>query len=199
MPSVANLVAKAKSEKSPREVAECVSVLLKRGLSQRKIAAEIGHSPAWMTRLLQWQRGGYVGDAFGAGHHTERVFTRPGEQHLSAADRATVAAARAAARKEDRKYLFDELMKQMAARAKAQDELKRLKSENARHGFSRRPAIRPKAIDRESRDRLTKLLGMLGSNGNGEVGNAGRKADDLRRKLGMTWQDLIIASVEDAA
>jgi hypothetical protein len=197
MPSVAALVAKAKSEKTPRGVAECVAALHKRGLSQRKIAAEIGRSPAWVTRLLQWQRGGYVGDAFGAGHHTERAFTRAGEQHLSVEDRATIAAARAAAKKEDRNFLFNELMQQMAARAKAQDELKRLKSET-RQGFSIRPAINPKAIDRESRDRLTKLLGMTGSNGEGEVANAARMADDLRRKLGMTWQDLIIASVEDA-
>jgi hypothetical protein len=91
MPSVAAIVAKAKSEKSPRAVAECVAALKGRGLSQSKIAAEIGR-----------------------------------------------------------------------------------------------------------RDRLTKLLGMLGSNGDGEVDNAGRMADDLRRKLGMTWHDLIIASVEDA-
>jgi hypothetical protein len=197
MRSVADLVAKAKAAKSPREVAECVSELQARGLSQRKIAVELGRSGAWVNRLLAWQRGGFVGDAFGAGNHPERAFIREGEQHLSAADRATIAAARAAAKKEDRNFLFDELMQQMAARAKAQDELKRLKSE-MRQGSSLRPAIKPKAIDRESRDRLTKLLGMTGSNGDGEVANAARKADDLRRKLGMTWADLIIASVEDA-
>jgi transposase-like protein len=198
MRSIADLLAKARSVKTLREVAECVALLKQRGLSQGQIARELGRSPAWMTRLLQWQRGGYIGDPFGAGHHTERVFTRAGEDHLSVEDRATIAAARAAARKEDRNFLFDELMKQMAARAKAQDELKRLKSE-MRQGFSLSPAINPKAIDRESRDRLTKLLGMLGSNGDGEVDNAGRKADDLRRKLGMTWADLIIAAPDALA
>jgi hypothetical protein len=196
MKSVADLLAKARSVKTLREVAECVAVLQQRGLSQGKIARELGRSPAWMTRLLQWQRGGYVGDLFGAGHHTERAFTRAGEEHLSVEDRATIAAARAAAKKEDRNFLFDMLLEKMHACAEAKAELRRLKkeSEMRNHAFSFRPAIKPKVIDRETRDRLTKLLGMLGSNGDGEVDNAGRIADELRRKLGLTWHDLIIAS-----
>lgn len=41
------------------------------------------------------------------------------------------------------------------------------------------------------RDRLTRLLGMLGSDYPGEVANAGRLADRLVRAAGLTWRDVI--------
>jgi hypothetical protein len=41
------------------------------------------------------------------------------------------------------------------------------------------------------RDRLAKLLGMLGSSHVGEVANAGRLADKLVRGAGLTWPDII--------
>jgi hypothetical protein len=41
------------------------------------------------------------------------------------------------------------------------------------------------------RDRLTRLLGMLGSSFDGEVANAGRAADKLVRAAGLTWPDII--------
>jgi hypothetical protein len=43
-------------------------------------------------------------------------------------------------------------------------------------------------IDRE---RLIKLLGLLGSDHNGEIAAAGRMADALIRDLGVTWADVI--------
>ena len=43
-------------------------------------------------------------------------------------------------------------------------------------------------IDRE---RLIKLLGLLGSDHNGEIAAAGRMADALIRDAGVTWADLI--------
>ena len=43
-------------------------------------------------------------------------------------------------------------------------------------------------IDRE---RLTKLLGLLGSGHDGEVAAAGRMADALIRDAGVTWADVI--------
>jgi hypothetical protein len=41
------------------------------------------------------------------------------------------------------------------------------------------------------RDRLTRLLGMLGSDHLGEVANAGRLADKMVRAAGLTWPDII--------
>ena len=43
-------------------------------------------------------------------------------------------------------------------------------------------------IDRE---RLTKLLGLLGSGHDGEIAAAGRMADALIRNAGVTWADVI--------
>ena len=43
-------------------------------------------------------------------------------------------------------------------------------------------------IDRE---RLIKLLGLLGSDHNGEIAAAGRLADALIRDAGVTWADVI--------
>jgi hypothetical protein len=49
--------------------------------------------------------------------------------------------------------------------------------------------------DQLSRDRLVKILGMLGSNQDGEVLNAAHAAECLRRRLGMTWAQLIIKGI----
>jgi hypothetical protein len=40
------------------------------------------------------------------------------------------------------------------------------------------------------RDRLAKLLGMLGSDHDGEVVNAARAADRLVRRSGLRWPDI---------
>jgi hypothetical protein len=46
-------------------------------------------------------------------------------------------------------------------------------------------------LDRRAADRLTKLLGMLGSSHNGERAAAALKADELVRELNLTWRDVI--------
>jgi hypothetical protein len=43
------------------------------------------------------------------------------------------------------------------------------------------------------RDRLGKLLGMLGSDHDGEVAAAGRAADRLVREAGLTWREVLAA------
>jgi hypothetical protein len=47
------------------------------------------------------------------------------------------------------------------------------------------------ALAEVDRDRLAKLLGLLGSTFDGEVANAGRLADKLVRAAGLTWPDII--------
>jgi hypothetical protein len=47
------------------------------------------------------------------------------------------------------------------------------------------------ALAEADRDRLAKLLGLLGSAYDGEVANAGRLADKLVRAAGLTWPDII--------
>lgn len=48
------------------------------------------------------------------------------------------------------------------------------------------------------RDLLVKCLGMLGSNKDGEVVNAARQAEQLRIKLGLSWQQLIVKVIKSA-
>jgi hypothetical protein len=47
------------------------------------------------------------------------------------------------------------------------------------------------------RVKLVKLLGMLGSDHDGERANAARLADEHRRKSGLTWHDLVLPIAED--
>jgi hypothetical protein len=49
------------------------------------------------------------------------------------------------------------------------------------------------------RNRLTQLLGMLGSDHDGEVVNAGRLATRLVRSAGLTWNDVVARSFESSA
>src|SRR5262245_64972779 len=50
------------------------------------------------------------------------------------------------------------------------------------------------ALDPCIADRLAKLLGMLGSDHDGERASAARKADQLVREHGLRWPDVIASS-----
>src|SRR5260221_13111509 len=45
---------------------------------------------------------------------------------------------------------------------------------------------------RLDRDRLARVLGLLGSAHDGEVVSAGRAADTLVRRAGLTWPDIVL-------
>ena len=45
------------------------------------------------------------------------------------------------------------------------------------------------------RDRLAKLLGMLGSSHHGEIVAAARQAERLRANAGLTWQEIILPAL----
>ncbi len=49
------------------------------------------------------------------------------------------------------------------------------------------PSLQP-----DYRAKLVKLLGMLGSDHDGERANAARLADEHRRKSGLTWHDFVL-------
>ena len=190
-----------------RKAAGYIAAAQAQGATQASIAKELGKSQPWVARLLRWHREGCVGEAFGRGHHRERERADyyPGNnQDLSEDDQAQVKAAQAAARKKDRKFLFDMFIDEMNRRVEAEKKVKRLEAENLkllmanlqsgtqRPAAKAAPAVSP--IDHDTRDRLVKFLGMLGSNGDGEVVNAARMAEDLRRTLKLTWPDLIVAA-----
>ena len=45
------------------------------------------------------------------------------------------------------------------------------------------------------RDRLAKLLGMMGSTHDGEVVAAARQAERLRADAGLTWHEIVLAAL----
>jgi hypothetical protein len=51
--------------------------------------------------------------------------------------------------------------------------------------------MKPRSLVQLPRDRIAKLLGMLGSDHDGEVLNAARMADRLVREQGITWFDVL--------
>ena len=210
--SIAELLSCAKTEiaageKSMRRAAEYIAAAQAKGAKQTAIAKELGKSQSWVNRLLRWHGEGCIGDAFGRSHHRERVNYYPGNNsELSEDDQARVKAAQAAAWKKDRKFLLEMFFKEMNRAGEAQERVKQLEaekfkrlmadlqSETQRPAAKAEPAVKAKPIDHEFRDRLVKLLGMLGSSGDGEVVNAARMAEDLRLKLKLTWPDLIVAA-----
>ncbi|PWT71764.1 MAG: hypothetical protein C5B59_17445 [Bacteroidetes bacterium] len=50
--------------------------------------------------------------------------------------------------------------------------------------------------DQAWKDRLIRLLGMLGSSFDGERANAGKMANDMLKKAGLTWEDVISVNVK---
>jgi hypothetical protein len=66
-------------------------------------------------------------------------------------------------------------------------EVRRLQEENDRLK-AQLDRVLASAIDRA---KLAKILGRLGSRHDGEVMNAARMAEDLRRQAGLSWEDLL--------
>jgi hypothetical protein len=54
-------------------------------------------------------------------------------------------------------------------------------------------------LDDAAVERLTKLLGMLGSDHDGERASAALKADQLIRSRGLTWQQILLRDNFDTA
>ena len=55
------------------------------------------------------------------------------------------------------------------------------------------------AVDPAIRQKLARLLGMLGSEHDGEALNAGRLADKLVRSAGLSWHEVLNAAAEPVA
>jgi len=54
-----------------------------------------------------------------------------------------------------------------------------------------RPTGQPATVPEHTRRRMARLLGLLGSDHEGEVIAAAKAAEQLRRRRGMTWQQLL--------
>jgi multidrug resistance efflux pump len=104
-----------------------------------------------------------------------------------------------------------EAAKAKAEAAKARAEAARARSENARARADARRAEQDafanffsgrrerKILHSGPRELLIKALGMLGSEHDGEILSAAHAAEAQRRKLGMTWEELLISADETEA
>lgn len=207
--SVAALLSRAKASiagyylgvTSLRSAAEDVAAAQAQGATQSEIAATIGKSQPWVNRLLQWRTGGYQDTAFGP----ESKAKRERSAKYQATDKSSAKPKPSSEARFNAEAAKAEAAKAKAQAAKAKADAARARSENAKaradarraqheafaNLFGRRES---KVMNARARDVLVKALGMLGSDSDGEVLNAARVAEKQRRKLNMTWDDIIIAA-----
>jgi hypothetical protein len=209
--TVTELLSRAKQaiesgENSMRAAAEDIAAAQEQGATQRQIAEAVGKSAAWVNQLLKWRQSGYKdGTAFGpqakASRQRARVRATEHQKKQKAAassEEAQAAAARAraeTAEAEAAKAKAD-AQKAKAEAAKAKAEARAAKEQARIHrAFSRKFGIILDELDYHQRDRLVKLLGMLGSQHDGERANAAQFVEQQRAALGLTWDQLIIPAV----
>lgn len=70
------------------------------------------------------------------------------------------------------------------------------KRQRAKYAAPNNSKPKKATLDRASRDTLVKSLGMLGSDHDGEVLAAARTVERLRRKFGVTWEQLVVEASE---
>jgi hypothetical protein len=209
MLSVAALLSRAKTSiaayyngvNSLRSAAEDVAAAKAQGATQSEIADALGKSQPWVNRLLQWRKGGYQDTAFGpeskakrersASYQAPDKSSKKPKQSSEARFNAEAAKAKAEAAKAKA-----DAARARSEHAKAKAEAKRAAYEAWHDAYGGRRER--KVMDAKARDTLVKALGMLGSDSDGEVLNAARVAEKQRRKLGLTWDDIIVAAATEA-
>jgi hypothetical protein len=191
--AVSELLSKAKDaiasgDRSYREAAEYIADAQAQGATQRTIAAKLGKSAAWVNRLLAWRAGGFIGDAFDRAHR--KRFVQPAEQTAESADHAESAAFDSAESADSEADEAERRFNEWFIRTSHQRQRVNM--------FDFYGIRRLRFAEAKDRDILVRALGMLGSDQPGEVLNAARVVEKQRRKLNITWDDLIIPAPPDA-
>jgi hypothetical protein len=191
------------------QAAENIAAASERGATQRKIADVVGKSAAWVNGLLKWRLAGYPATAFGPQRAASRATFRQSEQNAERkpATDGEQARAQTARAQADKAKAEAATAKAKAAEAKAKAQKAKEDAAKARANAKKAKADRDKAfagafgdhnkkatIDKGSRERLVKFLGMLGSDHVGERDNAAVKAETLRKKVNLSWDQLILES-----
>ena len=223
MTTVAALLSRAKDSiesgvTSWRAATEDMAAAKLLGASQRQIARAVGMSSTWVHQMLKWRAEGYKdGTPFGPQSKANRLRARAGQaadqqkqkadqsdtgrdqaQAAAASARAKTAKAEAAKAKADAEKATAEARRAKAEALKAQAEAARAEAE-ARSARARANNPNRQKVHSGPRELLVKALGMLGSDQAGERDNAARFAERERKKLGMTWDELVIPAVEAEA
>jgi hypothetical protein len=206
--SIAELLNRAKisiqaGEHSLHQAAEDIAAASERGTTQREIAQTVGKSLGWVNGLLKWRSAGYPDTAFGPASKAKRaraaaMFRRPEQTKTTTKSRPASTSEQARAEKAKAEAAT---AKANAARAKAEAatakaEARKAKAEadarEKKYIFEMMGGRRKKPIHSSTRDLLIKALGMLGSDQAGERDNAALMAEKLRKKINMSWEELII-------
>jgi hypothetical protein len=196
----------ADGEASLQKAAECIAQAQGEGATQREIAEAVGKSAAWVSQLLKWRGGGYEGSAFGSAKAQQRATFRQSEQKakpVTTDEQARVEQARAeaAAEKARERAAKAEAERAKHERKKAEADARRAREEGRRarqRATWGRWTSGAAEINSGPRTLLVKALGMLGSDHDGEILAAARTAEQQRRKLNLTWDELIVEAAAEA-
>lgn len=198
------------------QAAEDIAAASEQGATQRQIAKAVGKSAAWVNGLLKWRTGGYQGTPFGpqvkarrdaaSFSPTERTETNsrpasPSEAKASTAAQAEADKARAdaAAAKARAQQAKAEAVEAKAKAAKAKADAKHAEAEAHAEVFrSTLGTSEKKEIHSSTRTLLVEALGKLGSDQQGERESATATVETLRKKLDMSWDQLIIEATDVA-
>jgi nucleoid-associated protein YgaU len=183
-----------------REAAQYLGEARSLGATQRQSAEAIGRSQRWVCGLLQWLDDGCKGAPFEKRKPVQRDTPPTQKKKSRPATDAEQANAQAAKAQAQRAKAEAQKAKADAARArsenaKAQAEARRARAESFANMFGGHRE--KKTIHSGPRELLVKALGMLGSEHAGERDNAARMVEKQRRKLGMTWDELIVPAAEE--
>lgn len=187
--------------------AENIAAAIDAGATQRAVATTIEKSPSFVNRLLKWREDGYRDETpFGAQSKAsrERVARVQAAEQKKGKSATTSEQAQASAERARAETAKAEATKAKADAARAKAEAAKARAEyraarsNARaraYGHFSSGDIEPQSIknpDATLRNKLVKLLGMLGSDYPAERSNAGTLIENLRKEIGLTWDELIV-------
>ena len=174
-----------------------------RGLAQRAKAGE-KVSAKQHLKFGRFSLSGFGAQRVHPGEHKEKPKTKP----ATTSEQAQRARAEAETAKAEAAKAKAEAARARAEAARARAEAARARSENAKARADARRAAQDafanifdghrerKILHSGPRELLIKTLGMLGSEHDGEILAAARAAETQRRKLGMTWEELLISADE---
>jgi uncharacterized membrane protein YqiK len=177
-----------------QRAADHIASALSGSTTQAQAAVAVGKSQPWISRLMKWRRDGFSAFSpfddnakarISRTNKSKKPEPKPattGEQARAERARAHAEQAKAEAvkAKADAQKAKADAQRAKAERAKAQADAARAEFEALGDMFGGRKRA---GIGDADRDTLVKVLGMLGSDQDGEVLNAARTAERLRRKL----------------
>jgi hypothetical protein len=183
--NVARLLKRAKKsiewgESHLEAAARDIAAAQEQGASQREIAKAVGKSVGWVNALLKWRRSGYRDQTpFGPASKEARRRARVQSPEHSRKDGANLPGNHATGAEPDADGQNDNTGTTRKEWTAAQ----------ARCGGTSKGK---KPFDHGARERLIKLLGMLGSAHEGERANAALKVEQHRAELDLAWPELIV-------